>query len=100
VSVAFQFVVEIRVRVEMDDRQSRHVLAEGTQDRQRDGVVAAQRNHAQAFVEQFSDFIFDRREGLMKCEFQIARIAVGAFGTEVDTCFRQEFDDRNGKRRG
>ena len=29
VSVAFQFVVQIRVCIEMDDGQSRHALAEG-----------------------------------------------------------------------
>ena len=83
VPVAFQFVVQVGMRVEMEDRQPGHALSEGAQDGQCDRVVAAKRNYPQAFVEQLSDAVFDRCEWFMKGEFKIARIAVCSFGTEV-----------------
>jgi hypothetical protein len=86
--VAFEFVVEIGVRVEVEDGQAGDVLAEGAHNWQGNGVVATQADRAQTVVEQLTDFPFDRGERLIENEFQIAGIAARTLGAEVDAGFR------------
>jgi len=86
-AVAFELVVEVGVGIEMDDGQPRNALAEGANDRQSDGVIAAQAHRAEAMIEKFTDLQFDRGEGLLKRKFQIAGIAVDAGLGEIDSRF-------------
>src|SRR5260370_28630083 len=65
-----------------------NVLGEGADDWQGNRVVGAQADRTQALVEQFADSCFNRREGLLERELQIARIAVRAFGAQIDAGFR------------
>ena len=86
--VALEFVVEIWMSVEVEDRQSGNVLAEGADDGQSNGVVSPETHWTHALVEQLADLALDGVEWLRKCKFQIAGVAVGAFSVQVDAGFR------------
>ena len=78
--IAFEFVVQIGVGIEMEDGEAGDVGPERAQNGQRNRMVAAQTDRAQALVQQFADFPRDGDERLIKGELQIASIAIRALG--------------------
>ena len=86
-AIAFEFVVEVGVSVEVDDGQAGNALSEGADDGQGDGVIAAQADGPQVVVEELADFGFDSCEGRLEIKFQIAGVSEHAFLVEVDAGF-------------
>ena len=86
------------MRVEMNYGQPGNVLAEGTDNRQSNRMVAAQADRTQLLVQQFADLGFNRRKGLLESKFQIARIRVRTLGAEVDAGFRPRVRRKRMKR--
>ena len=86
-AIAFEFVVEVGMGVEVDDGEFGNTLPEGSNDGQCDGVVAAEADRAEILVEEFSNFLFDGWERFLKMKLEIAGIAVSAGCVEVDAGF-------------
>jgi hypothetical protein len=87
VAIAFKFVVEVGMGVEVNDGQVGDALAEGANDGQGDGMIAAEADGTEVLVEQFADPLFDGGEWFLKMEFQVANVAIGAGLAEVDAGF-------------
>src|ERR1700690_38990 len=54
-AIAFEFVVEVGMGIEVDDGEIGNAFAEGTDDRQRDGMIAAEADGPQVLSKQLTD---------------------------------------------
>src|SRR5450755_2902604 len=86
--VAFEFVIEIGMGIEVNDGQAGNVPAKSADDRQRNRMVSAQAYRTQSLVQQFAHSLFDRGKGLLESELQISGIAVRNLRAQIDASFR------------
>src|SRR5215467_13591847 len=89
-AVSFQFVVEIRVRVEMENRKPWNSFPACSYNRQCDRMISAETNRAQTFIKQFADAPLDHGERLIGGELQVACVAICAFSAEINPRFGPE----------
>jgi hypothetical protein len=92
--VAFEFVVEIGVRVEVENGQSGNVLAEGAHDRQGNRVVAAQANRTQSLSPAIRPtFLSMATNGSSKVNFKSPASQYGASALRSTPVSVHKFDE-------
>ena len=64
IAVALEFVIEVGVRVKMNDGQVAELASKSTHNRIRNGVIAAQGDWPLALIEECAHGSFDLREGV------------------------------------
>src|SRR5579872_6110639 len=81
--VSLEFVIQIGMRIEVQNRQFAIPFREGFHQRISDRVIAAERDWSLSFVDQFSDLRLDYLKCVLVGEGQIPAITIGSRRSEV-----------------